>query len=87
VSADAFLLRCYSELICFIQCVFIGTLTTTMQLNLLLLFLSYAISLAKTEKKSSGLQIDIVKKPAECEKVAERGMVLTMHYSGKLTNG
>lgn len=42
---------------------------------------------AEPELKPSGLKVDYISKPDECEKVARNGQMLTMHYAGKLEDG
>ena len=44
-------------------------------------------SLAEPELKPSGLKVDYVDKPEECDKVARNGQMLTMHYTGTLEDG
>ena len=36
---------------------------------------------------SSGLKVDYISKPDNCEKIAKNGQMLTMHYAGKLEDG
>jgi len=45
------------------------------------------LALAEPELKESGLQIDYVHVPENCEKKASNGQMLTMHYTGTLEDG
>jgi len=49
--------------------------------------LVFSIASAKIEVRPSGLQIEQVYKPDACDKIAKRGQILSMHYTGTLTDG
>jgi len=55
-----------------------------MKLCLLLLAASASLVLANEEIRPSGLKIEHVSRPEACEKTAENGNQLTMHYTGTL---
>ena len=41
----------------------------------------------EVQETESGLKIEFVEKPAECEKAVVKGQQLTMHYTGTLEDG
>jgi len=45
------------------------------------------VSLAEVEERPSGLKIEHILKPESCDKQAENGQMLTMHYTGTLEDG
>jgi len=55
-----------------------------MKLCLLFLAASASLVLANEEIRPSGLKIEHVSRPEACEKTAENGNQLTMHYTGTL---
>jgi len=59
-----------------------------MKLPLLSVPVWFAIlTFAEIDVKPSGLRVEIVEKPSECDKTAERGLILSMHYTGTLLSG
>ena len=58
-----------------------------MKFSLVLSALMATLALAEPELKESGLQIDYVHVPENCEKKASNGQMLTMHYTGTLEDG
>merc|ERR1712242_151521 len=53
----------------------------------LALALMVTVSLAEVEERPSGLKIEHILKPESCDKQAENGQMLTMHYTGTLEDG
>jgi len=45
------------------------------------------VSLAEVEERPSGLKIEHILKPESCDKQAQNGQMLTMHYTGTLEDG
>ena len=41
----------------------------------------------EVQEKESGLKIEIISKPEECEKFVKKGQQLAMHYTGTLEDG
>jgi FKBP-type peptidyl-prolyl cis-trans isomerase len=54
---------------------------------LAVLSLLVGAALSDVEVTPSGLQIDRVSVPETCDKVAKRGNILSMHYTGTLDDG
>jgi len=46
-----------------------------------------AVVLGEPEVKPSGLKVEYLSKPENCDKVARNGNMLTMHYTGTLEDG
>jgi FK506-binding protein 14 len=57
-------------------------------MTLRLIFLSCLLAIAAVQSETpSDLKIEVVYKPEECPTKSKNGDMLTMHYTGTLTDG
>ena len=53
----------------------------------LLLLMATVFVISEVQQTETGLKIEIISKPEECEKFVKKGQHLTMHYTGTLEDG
>merc|ERR1712080_811444 len=67
-----------------------GEADTTLTITMKIFLLSVVVSLVQAgevHETESGLKVEYLTKPDDCEKVARNGDMLSMHYVGTLEDG